>query len=81
MQELFERKKQRVLLITSENPRPEFAIPGKYTRYVDMGYAHGDACVRLEGYPIPILPPSGVLMVAAYESLNAEVNSLSVSPP
>jgi hypothetical protein len=71
--ELFQRKKQRVLLVTSENPRPEFAIPSSYTRHVDMGYAHGDACVWLEGYPIPILPPSGVLMVAAYESLSAEV--------
>ena len=71
--ELFQRKKQRVLLITSENPRPEFAVPASYARKVDMGYAHGDACVWLDGYPIPILPPSGVMMVAAYESLSAEV--------
>ncbi|MEO7319371.1 MAG: hypothetical protein ABIZ56_10320 [Chthoniobacteraceae bacterium] len=59
--ELFQRKKQRVLLITAENPRPESAIPATYTRHVDMGYAHGDACVWIDGYPIPILPPSGVM--------------------
>jgi hypothetical protein len=73
--ELFQKKQQRVLLITSENPRPEFAVPANYTRKIDMGYAHGDACVWLEGYPIPILPPSGVIMVAAYEALNAEVTA------
>ncbi len=71
--ELFERKKQRVLLITSENPRPEYAIPAAFTRSVDMGYAHGDACVWLDGYPIPILPASGVMQVAAYEAISAEV--------
>lgn len=73
--ELFQRKHQRVLLITAENPRPEYAVPASYTRKVDMGYAHGDACVWLEGYPIPILPPSGVMQVAAYEALNAEVGA------
>ena len=71
--ELFQRKKQRVLLITSENPLPENAIPASFSRRVDMGYAHGDACVWLDGYPIPILPPSGVMQVAAYEALSAEV--------
>ena len=49
-----------------------FYINGK-PRRVDMGYAHGDACVWLDGYPIPILPPSGVMQVAAYECLSAEV--------
>ncbi len=71
--DLFQTKQQRVLLITSENPRPEYAIPVAYTRRVDMGYAHGDACVWLDGYPIPILPPSGVMQVATYECLSAEV--------
>ena len=73
---LFERKKQRVMLITSENPRLEYAISASYARRVDMGYAHGDACVWLPGYPIPILPPSGVMQVAAYEALSAEVLAL-----
>ena len=67
---LFRRKNQRVLLITAENPRPEYAVPADRRLRLDMGYAHGDACVSIPGYPIPILPPSGVLQVAAYESIS-----------
>lgn len=72
--ELFQRKKQRVILITSENPRPEAAIPAGYDLRIDPGIPFGDACVWIEGYPIPLLPPSGVLQVAAYESINVEVH-------
>ena len=71
--DLFQRKKQRVRLITAENPRPEFAVPTSYTPFIDLGYAHGDACVWIDGYPIPILPASGILQVAAYESVGVEV--------
>jgi hypothetical protein len=38
-----------------------------------MGYAFGDACVPIPGYPIRILPTSGAMQVAAYECLNVEV--------
>ena len=72
--ELFQRKHQRILLITAENPRPEFAVPSGYDLRVDPGFAFGDACVWLEGYPIPILPPSGVMQIAAYEAINVEVH-------
>lgn len=71
--ELFVRKNQRVRLLTAENPRPEFAVPASYSPFIDLGYAHGDACIRIEGYPIPILPASGVMQVAAYEAVNVEV--------
>jgi hypothetical protein len=71
--ELFQRKRQRVMLITAEDPRPDFAVPAGYSSRVDLGYAHGDACVWVEGYPIPILPPSGVMQVAAYEAIDVEV--------
>ena len=70
---LFRRKKQRVMLITAENPRAEFAVPASYEPRVDPGFAFGDACVALDGYPIPILPPSGVIQVAVYESINVAV--------
>ena len=70
---LFQRKQQRVMLITAENPRAEFAIPAGYEPRVDPGFAFGDACVSIPGYPIPILPPSGVMQVAAYETINVEV--------
>jgi hypothetical protein len=70
---LFERKKQRVMLVTSENPRPEWSISQWKDLRVDLGASFGDGCVWIEGYPIPILPPSGVLQIAAYETVNAEV--------
>jgi hypothetical protein len=72
--ELFQRKHQRVLLITAENPRPEFSIPASCDLRVDPGFTFGDACVWLAGYPIPILPPSGVMQIAAYEAINVEVH-------
>lgn len=71
--DLFQRKKQRVLLLTGESPDPNFAVPATYQPRVDLAFAHGDACVWIEGYPIPILPPSGVMQVAAYEAINVEV--------
>ncbi len=73
--ELFARKHQRVLLLTAENPRPEFAIPADSELRADLGFTFGDACVSLDGYPIPILPPSGVMQIAAYEAINAEVHA------
>ena len=80
--DLFQRKHQRVRLITAEDPRPEYALPPAFSHRVDMGYAHGDACVQVEGYPIPILPASGVMQVAAYEAINAEVQAaIRRAPP
>jgi len=73
---MFERKKQRVMLIAGENPRAEWAVPPTCEPRVDFGAAFGDACVWIVGYPIPILPPSGVMQVAAYETVNAEVHEL-----
>ena len=72
--ELFARKHQRVLLLTAENPRPEFAIPADSDLRADLGFTFGDACVSLDGYPISILPPSGVMQIAAYEAVNVEVH-------
>jgi hypothetical protein len=73
--EAFQQKKQRVMLLTGENPRPEYAIPAGYDLRADFGAAIGDGCVFLDGYPIGILPPSGVMQIAAYESINAEVQA------
>ena len=67
--ELCQRKPQRVLLLTAGNPRPEFAIPADRELRADFGSTFGDACVSLDGYPIPILSPSGVMQIAAYESI------------
>lgn len=75
--ERFGRKHQRAMLATAENPRPELAVPAQgYAPRADYGFAFGDACVWLDGYPIPILPPSGIMQVAVYEGINVEVRSM-----
>ena len=35
-------------------------MPRRYEPWVDLGIPFGDACVTVEGYPIPVLPVSGV---------------------
>jgi hypothetical protein len=40
-----------------------------------MGIAFGDASIALEGYPLRILPPSGVMQQVAYQCVNVEVLS------
>ena len=70
---LFKEKKNRVLLMTAENPLPEFSSYLNYPERVDLGLAFGDACVPIEGYPISLFPPSGVVKAVAYEALNIEI--------
>lgn len=70
---LLKSKKHRVIHITAENPRPEFQPPPDLPVTIDMGYAFGDACVPVEGYPLLLFPPSGVMQIVAYEAVNVEV--------
>ena len=71
--DLFKLKKSRVLLMTAENPRADFSSHFNYPDRLDLGVAFGDACVPIEGYPIPLFPPSGIVKAVAYESLNVEI--------
>ncbi len=73
LHELFQKKRQRVLLLAGENPRPESLVPAGYDLRVDYGAPFGDGCVALEGYPIRILPASDAMQIAAYESIDVEV--------
>jgi hypothetical protein len=75
IQALFARKRQRVLLVCSENPRSEYAITSTPAVRIDSGMAFGDACVFLQGYPISILPPSGAIQAAIYEAIDCEVQA------
>jgi len=72
-QEYLRQKQQRVMLITAENPRPEYQLPDDLLRVIDMGWEFGDAAVSIPGYPIRLLPPSGVMQLIAYETVNVEV--------
>jgi hypothetical protein len=73
--EILEKKKQRVILISAENERKGWDVPLNLYGFIDMIYAFGDACVTIEGYPIRILPPSGIMQIVAYEAVNTEVLS------
>ncbi|MDH3583488.1 MAG: hypothetical protein OER86_04665, partial [Phycisphaerae bacterium] len=73
----FAQKKQRVILLTVPSPLPDFRPdPGhSYPVTIDLCYAFGDACVTLEGYPIRLFAPSGIMQVVAYECINVEVGA------
>ncbi len=47
---------------------------------IDTGWDFGDACVQIAGYPIRVFPPSGVMQIVAYESVNVEVLTRLASP-
>ena len=73
--QLFRDKRQRVIHLAGDagdDPahRPN---PAAQVCSVDLGFAFGDACVRLDGYPIRILAPSGVAQLAAYGAIAAQV--------
>jgi len=69
----------RILLVTSEtNPEqmPELDGPREEClATISMGHAYGDACTRIDGYPHPVFPPSGIMQIVAYEAVNVEVLS------
>ena len=47
--------------------------------WTDLGFAFGDACVTIDGYPIRVLPPSGVVQLAAFGAIDAEMRA-TVAP-
>lgn len=71
--DLYAAKKARLIMITSDSIYPEMKLPDDLAVRIDMGMAFGDACVKLDGYPIPLFPPSGVMQIVAYEAINTEV--------
>jgi len=71
--DLYAAKKVRLIMIGSDSIYPEMAFPDKMAVKIDMGMAFGDACVALNGYPVKLFPPSGVMQIVAYEAINTEV--------
>jgi hypothetical protein len=71
---LFKDKRQRVIHLAGDHVDPTFRVdPTAQACSVDLGIAYGDACVVLEGYPLRILPPSGIAQLAAYGAIAAQV--------
>ena len=83
--EIFSSKRQRVIYISADTERAGEtalttgfvirAVPDDALVYINMGIAFGDASIELEGYPLRILPPSGVMQLVAYQCVNVEVLS------
>jgi len=70
---------KRILLVTSENDAkefPEFDGPkDECLAIIDMGHAYGDACTRIDGYPLLVFPPSGIMQAVAYGAVDVEVQA------
>ena len=81
--EIFAEKQQRVIFISTGTTRGGDSqassglhirdVPADAAAYIDMGLAYGDASVTIDGYPIKVLPPSGIMQLVAYECVNVEV--------
>lgn len=71
--DLFKFKKQRVILVSTQNPDADSQIPADLPLYLDMEWAYGDACTPIEGYPIKVFPPSGIMQNLVFEAINTEV--------
>jgi hypothetical protein len=73
--DLFHSMRQRVILLTGAGPDVTWRPPADTAVAIDLGYAFGDACVPLEGYPLRLFPPSGVMQLAAYGAVAAEARA------
>jgi len=69
----FKDKSQRWILVTGEHTKPEYKAENAGAPiYIALGFAFGDACVSIEGYPIPVFAPSGIMQAVAYEAILSE---------
>jgi len=85
--ELWRGKHQRVIHLCGDHPEAPWRNYAAVAAHIDLHFAFGDACVALDGYPIRLFAPSGVLQLAAYDAIVSEadaalppVNSLSTRP-
>jgi len=74
---LFAEKKLRLILAMGENTRKEWQLTDEQRKCViddiDLGFAMGDSCVVVEGYPFRLCAPSGIMQLVAYRGIEAEV--------
>lgn len=66
-------QKLKFIYISAATPRADWQVPEERLLNIDMGIPYGDACVPIPGYPIAILPPSGIMQIVAYEAVNVEM--------
>ena len=73
-------KKQRVIHLCGDHPNAAWRPGAGLELHIDLGFAFGDACVTIEGYPISVFAPSGILQRVAYDAIDAEVRSAHGRP-
>jgi hypothetical protein len=72
---LWQEKHQHVIHLCGDHPDPPWRdFTGTLDR-IDLGFAFGDACVTIDGYPLRVGAPSGVLQLAAYDAILAGVTN------
>jgi hypothetical protein len=79
--DLFRQMRQQVILFAGSAEDLTWRPGTETVVSVDLGYAYGDACLPLPGYPIRLFPPSGVLQLAAYGALAAEAQAADPGAP
>lgn len=62
-------KNQRVIHLSGSHIDPNWQPGPEQLLRIDLGFAFGDACVTVEGYPQRLFAPSGIAQVLAYESI------------
>lgn len=70
---VWQAKKQKVIHLAGDHEDPAWRNHAGLLDWIDLGYALGDACVTIEGYPHRAFAPSGIAQLAAYMAVNAEV--------
>ena len=66
-------KHHRVIHMSGDHPDRAWQPGDESQLQVDLGFAFGDACVSIDGYPIRLFAPSGIAQVIAYEAIKAEL--------
>ncbi|OGV72125.1 MAG: hypothetical protein A2269_05905 [Lentisphaerae bacterium RIFOXYA12_FULL_60_10] len=70
---LFKEKNQPWILVAGDHNQPDWlGEKAGAPLYVPLRFPFGDACVNLEGYPIPLFAPSGIMQAVAYEAILVE---------
>jgi uncharacterized phosphosugar-binding protein len=72
---IHQSKKQRLIVLTGTHHDPAWNVnPPDVLLRIDTGAPFADACVPVDGYPLRIIPPSGLAQLVAYQAVVAEVN-------
>ncbi len=73
---VWQQEQQQVIHLCGSHPDPAWQPGPELVEHIDLGFAFGDACVSLKGYPLCLFAPSGVAQWVAYQAILRELNNL-----